>query len=143
MPVTSTAAFGQAPNLGQAILTAAKSAPLSSSTNAVLLFTGGANGSIVSGIVAVPRNTLSSPAHIAIYLSPDSGTSLNIFTIGLLAAWTFSATTAPTLLSFSNLNGTLISASNPLFVPATQRLYASSSQALSDGIIVTTMGVDL
>jgi hypothetical protein len=143
MAVTNTAAFGQAPNIGQAILTAAKSAPLSGSTNVVLLFTAGANGSLINGIAAIPRNTLSAAAHIAIYHSTDSGTTNHLCAIGLLAAWTFAATTAPTPLALANLNGTVIAATNPLYVPAGSKLYASTSQALADGVLVTANGVDL
>lgn len=143
MAVTNTAAFGQVPNIGQAILTAAKSAPLSGATNAVLLFTAGTNGSIVNGIAAIPRNTLSNAAHIAIYYSSDGGTTLNLIAIGLLAAWTFAATTAPAPLGLANLNGELISRANPLAVPAGMKLYASSSQTLSDGILISASGVDL
>lgn len=143
MTVTNTAAFGQVPNVGHAVLTTAKSAPLSGSANAVLLFTAGANGSIVNGINAIPRNTLSNAAHIAIYCSPDNGTTLNLLSIGLLAAWTFAATTAPTPVSLPNMNGEMISRANPLAVPDGMKLYASSSQALSDGILITASGVDL
>ncbi len=143
MAVTNTAAFGQAPNIGQAILTAAKSAPLSGATNVVLLFTAGANGSLVNGIAAIPRNTLSSAAHVAIYYSTDSGTTNNLCAIGLLAAWTFAATSAPAPLNLANLNGATISIANPLYVPAGMKLYASVSQTLSDGILVTANGVDL
>ncbi len=143
MAVTATAAFGQVPNIGQAILTAAKAAPLSGSTNAVLLFTAGSNGAIINGISAIPRDTLANAAHIAVYYSSDGGTTLNVCAIGLLAAWTFAATTAPTVLSLSNLNGSVISVTNPLFVPASKTLYASSSQALTNGIMVTANGVDL
>lgn len=143
MAVTNTAAFGQVPNIGQAILTAAKSAPLSGSTNVVLLFTAGANGSLVNGIAAIPRNTLASAAHIAIYYSIDSGTTSNLCAIGLLAAWTFAATSAPAPLNLANLNGAVVSVANPLYVPAGMKLYASTSQTLSDGILVTANGVDL
>ena len=143
MTVTNTAAFGQVPNIGQAILTAAKSAPLSGSSDAVLLFTAGANGAIVNGIAAIPRNTLSSAAHIAVYYSTDGGTTNNLIAVGLLAVWTFSATTAPTPLNLANLNGAIISAANPLYVPAGQKLYASSSQSLTDGILVTASAIDL
>lgn len=143
MAVSNTAAFGQAPNIGQAILTAAKSAPLSGSTSAVLLFTAGSNGSLVNGIAAIPRNTLSNPAHIAIYYSTDNGAMLNLIAIGLLASWTFAATTAPAPLSLTNMNGAVVSATNPLYMPAGMKLYASSSQALSDGILVTANGIDL
>ncbi len=143
MAVTDTAAFGQVPNIGQAILTAAKAAPLSGATNAVLLFTAGANGSIINGINAIPRNTLATAAHIAIYYSSDAGTTLNLCSIGLLAAWTFAATTAPTPLNLTNLNGSIISVSNPFYVPVGETLYASTSVALADGILVTANGVDL
>lgn len=143
MAVTNTAAFGQSPNIGQAILATAKSAPLSGATNVALLFTAGSNGSLVSGIAAIPRNTLSSAAHIAIYYSTDSGTTNNLCAIGLLAAWTFAATSAPAALNLANLNGSVISVGNPLYVPAGMKLYASTSQTLSDGILVTANGVDL
>lgn len=143
MAVTNTAAFGQAPNVGQAALTAAKSAPLSGGTNTVLLFTAGPNGSLVNGIAAIPRNTLSNAAHIAVYTSTDNGTTVNLAAIGLLAAWTFAATTAPVPLNLANLNGGVISATNPLYLPVGMKLYASSSQALSDGILVTANGIDL
>jgi hypothetical protein len=143
MAVTNTAAFGQVPNIGQAILTTAKSAPLSGSTNVVLLFTAGSNGSLVNGIAAIPRNTLSAAAHIAVYYSTDSGTTSNLCAIGLLAAWTFSANTAPTPLNLANLNGSIIAVANPLYVPAGQKLYASTSVTLSDGILVTANGADL
>jgi hypothetical protein len=143
MPVTNTAAFGQVPILGQAILTAAKAAPLSGTSNTALLMTAGANGSIVHGIAAIPRDTLSSAAHIAVYCSPDAGTTLNLVAIGLLAAWTFSATSSPTPLNLSNLNGAVIAVTNPLYIPPTNRLYASSSQALTNGVMVSANGVDL
>ena len=143
MPLTNTAAFGQVPNIGQAVLTAAKSAPLSGSANTVLLFAAGANGSLVNGIAAIPRNTLANAAHIAVYCSTDSGTTNNLVTVGLLAAWSFSATTVPTPLSLANLNGAVIAATNPLYLPAGCALYASSSQALGDGILVTANGIDL
>ena len=143
MTVTNTAAFGQVPNVGHAALTTAKSAPLSGGTNTVPLFTAGANGSLVNGIAAIPRNTLSNAAHIAVYASTDNGTTVSLVAIGLLAAWTFAATTSPVPLNLVNLNGAVISVTNPLYMPAGMKLYASSSQALADGILVTANGVDL
>lgn len=146
MAVTNTAAFGQAPRMGYAVLTSAKTGALSGSfpsTGIYSLFTAGSNGSIVNGIAAIPRDTLSSAAHIAIYYSDDSGATVNLCAIGLLAAWTLSATTAPTPLNLTNLNGSIISVANPLYVPAGQVLYASSSQALANGISVVANGIDL
>lgn len=109
----------------------------------MLLFTAGPNGSLVNGIAAIPMNTLSNAAHIAVYTSTDNGTTVNLAAIGLLAAWTFAATTAPVPLNLANLNGGVISATNPLYLPVGMKLYASSSQALSDGIMVTANGIDL
>lgn len=143
MAVTNTAAFGQVPNIGQAILTAAKAAPLSGATDAVLLFTAGANGSIINGINAIPRNTIASAALLAIYYSSDAGTTLNVLSVGTLAVYTFATTLAPTPLNFTNLNGSIISVTNPLYVPAGETLYASSAVALANGILVTANGIDL
>lgn len=143
MAVTNTAAFGQVPNIGQAILTAAKAAPLSGATDAVLLFTAGANGSIINGINAIPRNTIASAALIAIYYSSDAGTTLNLLAVGTLAVYTYDATAAPTPLNLTNLNGSIISVTNPLYVPAGETLYASSGVALANGILVTANGIDL
>ncbi len=146
MAVTNTAAFGQTPRLMQALLNAAKAAPLgTSNTNAFSLGGVGVNGTIINGIVAIPMNTLATAAHIAIYHSTDSGTTLNILAIGLLAAWTSAATTAPTPLNLANLNGSVISVTNPLYIPysATTLLYASTSVAATTGIMVTANGIDL
>lgn len=144
MAVTNTAAFGQVPNIGQAILTAAKTAPWSGATGTVLLFTPGSNGSIVTGITAIPRDTIASAAVICIYVSPDSGTTLNLVAIGTLAVYTASATTAPTPLNLTNLNGGVISPTNPLYLQTTSaKLYASSAVALANGILVSADGVDL
>ena len=120
-----------------------KAGTVSGPTSVVLLFTAGANGSLVNGIAAIPRNTLAGAAHIAVYYSTDSGTTCNLCAIGLLAAWTFAATSAPAPLNLANLNGATISVANPLYVPAGMKLYASTSQTLSDGILVTANGVDL
>lgn len=146
MAVTNTAAFGQAPKTFQGVLTAAKSAPLSSATNAVSMGTPGANGSIITGVTAIPRDTLATDAHIALYYSDDAGTTLYIWAIGLLTSWTFAATTAPTPLYMTNMDGTVISPTNPLYVPyagGSGRLYGSTSVALANGILIAANGVDL
>lgn len=146
MAVTNTAAFGQVPRILQAIVTAAKAAPLgTTNTNAVSMGGVGLNGTIINGIAAIPMNTLGTAAHIAVYYSTDSGTTLNIVAIGLLAPWTFAATTAPTPLNLTNLNGSIISITNPLYIPysATTLLYASTSVAPTTGIMVTANGIDL
>lgn len=147
MAVTNTGAFGQAPNmLFGGVLTTAKSAPLSGATNVVNLGTPGANGTIITGVTAIPRDTLATAAHIALYFSNDAGTTYYLISVGLLAAWTFATTTAPTPLNMTNLDGSVISAANPLYVPyvgGAGRLAASTSVSLANGIMVTANGVDL
>lgn len=146
MAVTNTAAFGQAPKMFLGVLTAAKSAPLSGATNAVSMGTPGANGTIITGVTAIPRDTLATAAHIALYYSDDAGTTLYLWAIGLLALWTFAATTAPTPLNMTAPNGLVISPSNPLYVPyagGSGRLYGSTSVALANGILISANGTDL
>lgn len=140
MAVTTTAAFGQVNNISSAVLTTAKTTPLSGGTNTVLLFTPGANGSIVVGIAAFARATCTA-ATVAIYTSTDSGTTNNVVAIGAMAAWTFAATTAPTPLNLANLNGTAISATNPLYLPNGTKLYASTG--VTQDMVVTACGIDL
>lgn len=141
MAVTATPAFAQVPNLGVAVLTTAKTTPNSGSSNVVLMFTPGANGSMVTGIVAIPRATISSAAVIVVYTSIDSGTTCNPVSVGALAVWTFSATAAPTPLNMVHPNGAVVSPSNPLYLPSGTKLYASTG--LTADISVTADGIDL
>lgn len=140
MAVTATPAFGQTPNHGAAVLTTAKTTPLSGSSNVVLLFTPGSNGSLVTGIAAIPRAT-GTAAVIAVYTSTDSGTTNNLVAIGTLAAWTFSATSAPTPLNLTHLNGVVISPTNPLYLPSGTKLYAS--EGVTQDAVVAANGIDL
>ncbi|MBM3534468.1 MAG: hypothetical protein FJX60_15685 [Alphaproteobacteria bacterium] len=140
MPVTNTAAFGQVPNISSAVLTTAKTTPLSGSSNVVLLFTPGANGSLVNGIAAFPRATCTA-ATVAIYTSTDNGTTNNLVAIGAMAAWTFASTTAPTPLSLTHLDGSIISPTNPLYLPSGTKLYASTG--VTQDMVVTANGTDL
>ena len=140
MAVTNTAAFGQTPNISSAVLTTAKTTPLSGSSNVVLLFTPGSNGSFVVGIAAFPRATCTA-ATVAIYTSTDSGSTNNLVAIGAMAAWTFAATTAPTPLNLNHLNGSAISVTNPLYLPNGTKLYASTG--VTQDMVVTADGIDL
>lgn len=145
MAVTNTAAFGQTPFLLSGLLTAAKAAPLSGNTNAVSLGNVGVNGGIVNGVVAIPSNTIASASLIALYYSPD-GTNLYVIATGTLAVYTFSATSAPTALSLSGLNGAVVSVTNPIYIPynASGGLWGSTAVALATtGVILSANGVNL
>jgi len=140
MAVTNTAAFGQTPNISSAVLTTAKSTPLSGSSNVVLLFTPGSNGSIVNGIAAFPRATCTA-ATVAIYTSTDNGSTNNLVAVGTLTAYTFAATSAPTPLSLTHLDGSVISPTNPFYLPSGTKLYASTG--VTQDMVVTANGIDL
>lgn len=146
--VTNTAAFGQTPFMFQAKVTAAK-ANIGTATNTntvALIATGsvGTNGAIVSGLNAIPNNTVTA-SWVCVYYSTDSGTTLTIWTCGTLAAYTAAATLGPTALNFTHPDGSIISPSNPLYLPysATTALYAGAGVAVTDGIVFTINGVNL
>lgn len=147
MAVTNTAAFGQSPYLAHAVLTAAKAAPWSGATNAVAFTSNvGTNGAIITGVAAIPRNTIASAAMIGLFYSPDNGTTLYLIAVGTMAVYTFAATGAPTPLNLTNLNGSVISVTNPLYVPynaAGVVLYGASGVALADGIVLSANGTNL
>ncbi|HQT55800.1 MAG TPA: hypothetical protein PKX06_20320, partial [Phenylobacterium sp.] len=73
-------------NTSQAICTAAKTT-YNDATNAVLLFTAGANGAVVYSIKAVPRATTSTATQCQIFRSPDSGTTLYFENAATMAAY--------------------------------------------------------
>ena len=138
MAVTNTAAFGQSNFLLQALVTAAKTAiGTATVTNAVSFGAfPGTNGVIITGVSA---------SWVAVYYSTDSGTTLRPFAIGTLAAYTAATTLAPTPLNFTHMSGSVISLTNPVYIPysATTLLYAAAGVAVGDGIVFTANGVNL
>lgn len=151
MAVTNTAAFGQLPFWGMALVTAAKAAiGTSTNTNTVAFSTyggtlaTGANGLIITGASAIPMNTVTAQ-WCAIYYSVDAGTTLRPFLIGTMAAYTAAATLAPTPLSFSHFDGSPVSPANPVLIPGTGSgttpvFYAGMGVAIADGAVFTLNG---
>ena len=146
MAVTNTAAFGQSNFLLQALVTAAKTAiGTATVTNAVSFGAfPGTNGVIITGVSAITTNTVTA-SWVAVYYSTDSGTTLRPFAIGTLAAYTAATTLAPTPLNFTHMSGSVISLTNPVYIPysATTLLYAAAGVAVGDGIVFTANGVNL
>lgn len=147
MAVTNTAAFGQTPFWMQALVTAAKAAIGTATQTNTVAFTGiaiGANGVIITGASASPNNTVTA-SWVALYYSVDAGTTLRQFAIGTLASYTAAATLAPTPLAFTQMNGTAIGPTNPVYIPgtgssSTVALYAGAGVAVTDGIVFTLNG---
>ena len=118
MANTFTAAFAQTPqNIVGKVTTA--HVTLESSTNAVLAFTAGANGAVVTRLTYFPTETIT--AGVAyVYRSPD-GATLYTLEVKDAAADTVSTTDAATKVSFSPTETV------PWRLEATERLYVAFS----------------
>lgn len=140
MAVTNTPAFPQARNTSSCVCTAAKTT-YNDSTNAVLLFTAGDNGSAVNHIGALPRATVT-PTQLQLYRSPDSGTTLYLCGSALMAAYTMQQTTAVPTTALLHEDGSFISELSPLGLKPNERLYAAIGVALAGGVVFTADGVN-
>lgn len=134
MALKNTAPFTQTKKTGQAILTAAKTT-YNDATNAVLLFTAGADGSLVRRITAIPRATVTA-TQLQLFRSPDNGTTLYLVGSVLMAAYTMAQTTAAPVTDFG------FDFTKPIGLAAGERLYAAAGVALAGGIVVTAEGED-
>lgn len=127
---TNTAVFAQTPRTSTAVTTAAcGSITTDTPTNTALLMTAGADGCIVTRIMAIPRGTATASG-LALFLSKDSGTTQRLIDSELLPAQSVSTTTAIAETSFVNY-----SESRPLRLEAGDRLYVGSQVALAAGVV--------
>jgi hypothetical protein len=127
----------QAINTGQAICTAAKTT-YNDAANAVKLFTGGPNGSVVYAVKAIPRATVAL-TQLQLYRSADNGVTLLLIDLAVMNGYVMAQTTAPappkTDFGYSE--------SLPLRVDATEQLWAAIGVALAGGIVFDAQGEDL
>ena len=127
MAKTFTAPFTQAAKLSSCVCTAAKTA-YTDATNAVLLYTAGAEGARVYRVWAIPRATVTA-TQLQLYVSYDAGTTLTLIDSALMAAYTMAATTAAPA---TDLPRAVVA--SPMRLPANARLYAAIGVALANGI---------
>lgn len=124
----------------QAVVTAAKTT-YADATNAVLLATASANGSVFYGMTAIPRGVLATATKVMLFRSPDAGTTLHYIRSVLVSAYTSdAATTLPTLADFG------FSEAAPLRLKGgvtPERLYVGGYSAAANGIVVDAQGEDL
>ena len=94
--------------------------------NAVLLAAGGANGSIVRKLTAIPLGTVS---QTQLQLFAYDGTNYRLVTTALMAAYTMAQTTqdAPTDFGYSD--------TATLYLPSGWSLYVGIGVALAAGIL--------
>src|SRR3954470_6867172 len=72
---------------------------LGDAANAVLLYKAGANGGVIYSIKALPLGTVAA-TQCQLYRSLNGATSLNLFALAVMAAYTLAATTAPPSTDF-------------------------------------------
>ena len=137
MPKTFTAPFAQTPKTATAVAVAAVSdLATDAPTGAVLLGTAGAEGAIVTRLMALPRATVTASS-LVLFLSKDGGTTLRLIDSELMAAHTVATTTAIPETSFGN-----ISDSTPLRLEAGDKLFVGSQVALAAGIVFAAQWMD-
>lgn len=122
----------QSVRVEQCICTAAKTT-YNDAANAVLLFTAGANGSLLKSVKAIPRATVTA-TQLMLFLSNDGGTTLTLLPFNaLMAAHTVAVTTAipATDLGVSGLR-----------LSPNDEIYAAIGVALAGGIAFTAEGED-
>jgi len=137
MPKTYTAPFAQTPRTATAVATAAVSGLATDApTGAVLLGTAGAEGAIVTRLMALPRATVAASS-LVLFLSKDGGATLRLIDSELMVAHTVAPTTAIPETAFAN-----ISESAPLRLEAGDQLYVGSQVALASGIVFKAEWMD-
>lgn len=125
----------QAVKTANAVCTAAKST-YADSTNAVKLLTAGANGSVLYGLTAVPRATVTA-TQLQLYRSPDNGTTMYLINSALMGAYTMAQTTAAPVTDFG------YSETVPLRLGSSDTLWVGAGVALSGGIVFDARYEDL
>ena len=98
-------------------------------TGAQLLATGGANGSMIVKLTAIPRATITAASLVLFLVKAGSPTVYQLIDSELMAAYTLAATTAIPETTFGN-----ISWATPLTLGAGDMLYVGSQVALAAGI---------
>ena len=126
----------QTPRSSSGVATAANTAYGDSPTNAVVIFTAGANGARVSKISAVARASVGA-TELQLYRDHDgSGTTKRFVRSKTLAAVTVSQTAGQDPVDFG------YSDSAPMILAAGEKLYGAAGVALAAGIVFIVEGAD-
>lgn len=133
---TFTAPFAQSPKTAAVVVTASATVASDAPANTVELLIAGAEGALLTSLVALPRATVTA-ASLCLWLSKDGGTTKRLIDSELMAAHTVAATTAIPETRFSG-----ISDSAPLRLEAGDRLYVGSQVALAGGIVFAAQWMD-
>ena len=119
-----------------AVCTAAKTT-YSNSTNAVKLLDADADGSWVTDLYAMPRDTVTAN-QLQVYRSPDDGTTMYLVDSALMGAYTMAQTTAVPVTEL-----TKATEAEPLKLDNGESLWVGVGVALAAGIVFTAKVGDL
>jgi len=131
MANTFTAPFVQTLKTGSAVATTAVGGiGTDTVTNAVLLTTAGANGSLLTKVSAIPRGTATASSLVLFLVKSSAPSVYRLIDSELMPAYTLATTTAIPETTFSN-----ITQQTPLRLEAGDMIYAGSQVALAAGIV--------
>lgn len=111
--ITNTAAFAQYRRDYAAVTTTANTTLTSSPTNTALLYAAGPDGSLITRLSSLPRNTLAADTQMQIFMSPDGGTTKYLVMTGKQSAVTPNTSAQISGLSFTQVDGTALYEANP------------------------------
>jgi len=127
MPVTANSIITpQAVKSASAVCTAAKTT-YGDATNAVKILTAGASGSVLYGLKAAPRATVTA-TQLQLYRSPDNGTTMYLVNSAVMGAYTMAQTTAAPITDFGYTE------TSPLRLASTDTLWVAIGVALAGGV---------
>lgn len=125
----------QTPKASTGVATTANSTYTDAPTNAVAIFTAGANGARVTRISALARATVSA-TELQLYRDGDgTGTAKKLFASKLMAAYTVAQTTGQPTVDFGYTDAL------PLILAPGEKLYAAIG-VTNTGIIFNVEGFD-
>lgn len=112
--ITNTAAFAQYRRNYTAVTTTANTTLTGSPTNTALLYAAGPDGSLITRLSSIPRNTLATDTQVQIFRSLDGGTTKLLLMTGELNAVAASTSAQLTGLAFPQVDGSDIYEANPI-----------------------------
>lgn len=136
MPVSHDPVFAQSGRTVCAIAVDAKTT-YNDAAGATKLCDAGANGSLLKGLTALPRATVTA-SKLMLFASPDDGTTMYLVSSVLMAAHTVAANTATAVTYFTDFGEAL-----PLRLQPGWSLWVATGVALAGGIVFAGQIEDL
>lgn len=125
--ISNTAAFAQYRRGYNAVTTTANTTYTSSPTNTALLYVAGPDGSIITKLASVPRATTAGTIQMQLFRSRDGGTTFTFENSATLPNTTLNQSTQLSGINFTQIDGTLVSETNPIALTGQTAFYNTVS----------------